>query len=91
MLDSMKSRFSADQMMILKTLAVVADFTKLKRISEYKEAIADKINHLNIGVLVLNAGWVQAGFFNDLYDWEVEKQMQILANHVVYTAKTCLP
>jgi len=55
-----------------ETLAVVADFSKLKRISEYKEAIADKISHLNVGVLVLNAGWAEGGAFNDLYDWEVE-------------------
>jgi 17beta-estradiol 17-dehydrogenase / very-long-chain 3-oxoacyl-CoA reductase len=54
------------------TRAVVADFSKLKTIADYKEAIGEKIKDLNVGILVLNAGWTQPGAFNDLEDWEVE-------------------
>ena len=46
-----------------QTLAVVADFAKLHTIEDYRREIADKVAHLDIGVLVLNAGHVCFGPF----------------------------
>ena len=43
---------------------VVADFMVLKTIEEYKNKIADKLTSLDIGVLVLNAGYVNMGLFH---------------------------
>ena len=41
----------------VETLAVQADFTKLSKIEDYRKIIQDKIKDLDIGVLVLNAGF----------------------------------
>lgn len=54
-----------------KTLCVVADFSKLFTIEEYKATIGDKVAHLDIGILALNAGWAVMGPFTELQDWEI--------------------
>lgn len=43
-----------------------------------------------MGVLVLNAGFAQVGPFVDLKDDEVEKQVQVNTNHVIYLAKAMI-
>lgn len=63
----------------------------MKTIQEYRTNVADQVADLDIGVLALNAGFSQMGRFVDLKDEEVERQMQINANHVIYLAKVMLP
>lgn len=58
-----------------KTLAVVADFCKLRTIEEYREAIGEKLQDLDVGMLVINAGYALGGPFTDLTDDEVEKHI----------------
>lgn len=70
-----------------QTMAVVADFTKLHTIEDYRTAISEKVKDLDVGVLVLNAGYVQQGPYAELYDSEVERHMTTNILHVAYTTK----
>ena len=58
-----------------KTLALVADFHKMRTMEEYKANITDKLKALDVGIVVLNAGTNQTGPFSDLYNSEIEKVM----------------
>lgn len=69
---------------------VVADFVALKTIEEYKEKIAQKIAHLDIGVVALNAGYADMGPFHKIDDIEVEKQCQVNAVHPLYLLKVMI-
>jgi len=53
-------------------MTVVADFSKLFTIEDYRTAITEKVSHLDIGIVCLNAGWTIMGTFHKLYDWEVQ-------------------
>jgi short-subunit dehydrogenase len=44
----------------------------LYTIEDYRSAIGEKVKHLDIGMLVLNAGFVKWGPFKDISDKEVE-------------------
>jgi len=55
-----------------ETMTVVADFSKLFTIEDYRTAITEKVSHLDIGIVCLNAGWTIMGTFHKLYDWEVQ-------------------
>lgn len=68
----------------------MADFAELRSIKDYREVIADKLNDLDVAILVLNAGYIIGGPFSELTDTEVEKHIQVNANHVVYLAKSML-
>lgn len=70
-----------------ETLAVIADFQKLKTMEDYRKLIGAKVEHLDVAVVVLCAGYATIGPFVDITDDEVEKLMQINANHMVYAAK----
>lgn len=59
----------------------------MKTIDDYRKAISEKVQNLDLAVVVLCAGYATLGPFVDLYDDEVEKITQINANHAVYTAK----
>ena len=45
------------------TKYVVADFDKMFGIEEYAEVLTEPLKDLDIGLLILNAGWAQAGPF----------------------------
>lgn len=53
-------------------MCVVADFGKMFKIDDYRKLIAAKIAHLDVGMLVLNAGHAGMGPFHMLEDSEVE-------------------
>lgn len=47
----------------IETMYVVADFSKMTTIDHYQEIIGDTLKGIDIGVLILNAGWVEFGPF----------------------------
>ena len=59
-------------------------------IEDYRAAIAEKVKHLDIGILSLNAGFVKYGPFAECRDSDVEGQMSINMLQVVYTAKVLI-
>lgn len=69
---------------------VVADFVALKTIEEYKTKIASKLTALDIGVLVLNAGYADMGPFHMIDDMECEKQISVNAVHVLFLLKVMI-
>jgi short-subunit dehydrogenase len=71
----------------VETMYVVADFAKMSTIQEYKEAIADKLTDIDIGMLILNAGWAEFGPFEWVSNEIIEDHIRINLLHVVYTAK----
>ena len=73
-----------------ETMTVVADFSKIFTIEEYKTTIAEKVSHLDIGIVCLNAGWTTMGTFHKFADWEVEQITQINVNHVIYGMKVLI-
>lgn len=58
-----------------KTLCIVADFCKLRTLDEYKTEIADKLQDLDVAILVINAGFAQGGPFLEIDDHEIEMHM----------------
>ena len=74
-----------------ETLCVVADFSKMHTIEDYEQTIGSKLKDHSIGMLVLNAGYVQNGPFDMLYNSEVEMHFTLNVLHVVYTTKVLLP
>ena len=70
-----------------KTMCLVADFWKLRTMEDYRKVVGEKLQDLDVGVLVLNAGFAHVGPFAEISDEELEKQVQVNANHVIYTAK----
>lgn len=73
-----------------ETLCVVADFWKLRTIQEYRTVIADKLANIDVAVIVMCAGYTKLYPFAEVADDEVEKVIQINANHVAYTSKVML-
>lgn len=47
----------------VQTKYVVADFAEMLTIQDYQDTLVEPLKDLDIGVLVLNAGWVQMGPF----------------------------
>ena len=64
----------------------MADFAKLTKISEY-ENIAAQLKDIDIGMLILNAGWQQAAPFLDLRPDLIEYTVNINAVHPAYLSK----
>lgn len=50
----------------VKTRCVVFDFAQLCTINDYKVKIADQVKDIDIALLFLNAGFAQAGPFEDI-------------------------
>lgn len=46
-----------------KSMYIVADFNEIFTIEQYRTAIGDKLKDLDVGVLVLNAGYADTGPF----------------------------
>jgi len=65
---------------------VVADFAKLTKISEY-ENIAAQLKDIDIGMLILNAGWSQVAPFLDYSPDLIEYTLNINAVHPAYLSK----
>ena len=56
----------------MKTMAVVADFSKMYSIKEYEQVIGERLKDLDIGVLIANAGVGSKGPFKDNENDEIE-------------------
>ena len=73
-----------------KYMTIVADFSKMQSIKEYRTLIADKVKNLDIAMIFLNAGVAQMGCFSDLDDSMVEDLMTVNAVHPMYLAKALI-
>ena len=59
----------------------------MTRIQQYQTTIADKLQDIDIAMLVLNAGVGQVGAFADIPAERLEHVMNINSVHPMYTAK----
>lgn len=73
-----------------KYVTIVADFSKMHTIKEYRDIIGSKVKDLDIAMLFLNAGVAQMGPFADLDDSHVENLMNVNACHPMYLAKALI-
>ena len=71
----------------IQTAMVVADFSELNSIKDYKEKITSNLEKYDIGLLALNAGVGTMGPFDQLYEEEVERIVNVNALHVIYMSK----
>lgn len=69
------------------TKFVVADFDNMYTIQDYHDALVEPLKDLDIGMLILNAGWAQMGPFEMLTEEEIQRHVTINILHVIYTAK----
>lgn len=56
----------------------------------YKTTITSKLQDIDIGMLILNAGNAFPGPYKDLHDWEVELVVNICAVQIPYMIKLTL-
>lgn len=61
----------------IKTLCVVADFSKMKSIQDYDAKVAEKLKTLDVGILCVNAGYMCFDLFKDQTNQQVEDQWMI--------------
>jgi 17beta-estradiol 17-dehydrogenase / very-long-chain 3-oxoacyl-CoA reductase len=73
----------------IETRYVVADLADLTRYRDY-QVIADQLRDIDIGLLILNAGWTLMGPFKDLTPQEIEQTVTINALHPIYLLKALL-
>ena len=71
----------------LETMSIVADFSKLLTIKDYQDTIANRLEGIDIGLLIANAGLMSFGPFAETRDWEVEEVFNVNATQVVYLIK----
>lgn len=74
----------------ISTKFVVADFEKMPDIQAYEKVLCEPLRGLDIGMLVLNAGWGQFGPFYWQSMEETERQVKLNVMHAVYMAKVLL-
>ena len=74
-----------------KGMYIVCDFAKVSTAEEYQQTVASKLEGVDIGVLVLNAGTAVMGPFKDIRNDEVERIVNVNALHVIYLARALLP
>ena len=74
----------------LKTRGVTFDFSKHTTIKEYKELIGDKLKNIDIGMLFLNAGFIEVGPFASLTPEDIESSVTINALQPIYTTKVLI-
>jgi len=59
----------------------------MTKISDYQTIIGDKLKDLDIGLLILNAGWAEGGPFEWCSNQIIEDHITINVLHEVYTTK----
>ena len=74
----------------VKTMTISADLGAMTKIAEYTE-LTSKIAHLDIGVLITNAGTVNMGPFRDITPEDIQMVMNLDALHPLYLARTLMP
>ena len=73
----------------IKTKYIVADFSEMTKYADY-EYIAEELKGIDVGMLVLNAGWAVMGHFQILEPVEIQTMINTEAIHPVYTLKAML-
>ena len=71
----------------VQTKCIVADFSTMTSLKDYRERIADKVRGLDVGVVVANAGAGIIGPFEELEPSEVETATKLNVLHPAYTVK----
>lgn len=71
----------------IKTRGVTFDFSKLVKISDYKEKIGDALKDIDIAMLFLNAGFIRVGPFQGITNQAVENDVTCNALQPIYTMK----
>lgn len=71
----------------IETKYIIADFQKLLTCQEYETVVADPLKDLDIGILIVNAGMMTAGFVEQLSLAEVQTMVSVNVCHVAYTTK----
>lgn len=71
----------------IATRAVVVDFGRLFKISDYQERIGAALQDIDVAMLFLNAGFVRVGSFTDITAQEIEQSVMINVMQPIYTAK----
>lgn len=66
---------------------IVADFSNMRTMEEYRKVIVDKVKDLDVGVVVLNAGHAYNGTYELLSVEEIESQICCLELQYIYLAK----
>lgn len=69
---------------------MVADFSRLSTMEEYRNLVQDDIAKLDVGYLALNAGIVQVGLTEQVTDREFESVINVNGLQVVYFTKAML-
>jgi 17beta-estradiol 17-dehydrogenase / very-long-chain 3-oxoacyl-CoA reductase len=70
-----------------ETRSIVADFSKMIRINEYQEQIADKVKDLDVGMLIVNAGIIFTDDFCAHSNQMAEDMHNVNATHALYMTK----
>ena len=75
----------------IETKSIIADFTKLFTIEEYKTNIADHCQDMDVAIFALNAGITRIGFYDGIPDMDVQDNVMCNALHPCYLAKAITP
>ena len=75
----------------VETKSIIADFTKLFTIEEYKTNIADHCQDMDVAIFALNAGITRIGFYDGIPDMDVQDNVMCNALHPCYLAKAITP
>jgi len=75
----------------IETLGVEADLANLTTVAEYQALVREKLSHIDIALLVLNAGVMQTGvYLEQNSDADVESTMAVNGLHVAFLAKALI-
>ena len=74
-----------------QTMSIIADFTKLFSIEEYKTTIAEPLKDMDVAIFALNAGITRIGFYDGISDQDVQDNVMCNALHPCYLAKAITP
>jgi len=66
---------------------IVADFTKLLTMDDYRDTIESKLRELDVSILILNAGMMQPGPFEKQDDSVVSNIVTCNVMHCSYLPK----
>ena len=72
----------------IDTKAVVMDFSKSLEIKDFRQMVQENLGDLDVGVLILNAGWGRTGPFEMVTDEDVQDTTSINVLHPIYLMKS---
>ena len=74
----------------VETKYVVADFSKLSTIQEYRDIINEGVGEIDIAFVGMNAGLARSGSLAKIPDKYLEEVIRVNALQVVYASKVFL-